>query len=100
MSPYLFKTAVKNVVSKTNTSIFSLVGLTIAFISIFYIFSYVSFELGYDSQHENADRIYRISGEIVASEASSIFADKRYLLKLTVFTLIKPLNKSMDELNP
>jgi putative ABC transport system permease protein len=68
VSPYLFKTAVKNVVSKTNTSIFSLVGLTIAFISILYIFSYVSFELGYDSQHENADRIYRISGEIVASE--------------------------------
>ena len=68
MSPYLFNTAVKNVVSKTNTSIFSLVGLTIAFISIFYIFSYVSFELGYDSQHKKADRIYRISGEIVASE--------------------------------
>lgn len=68
MSTYLFNTAVKNVVSKTNTSIFSLVGLTIAFISIFYIFSYVSFELGYDSQHKKADRIYRISGEIVASE--------------------------------
>lgn len=68
MSPYLFNIAVKNVVSKTNTSIFSLLGLTIAILSIFYIFSYVSFELDYDSQHKKADRIYRISGEIVASE--------------------------------
>ncbi len=64
----LFKTAIKNVLSKTNTSLLSMLGLTIAFISIFYIFSYVSFELGYDSQHEKSDRIYRISGDIVAAE--------------------------------
>jgi putative ABC transport system permease protein len=45
-----------------------MVGFTIAFISVFYIYSYVSFELGYDSQHKKAERIYRISGDIVAAE--------------------------------
>lgn len=68
MTSHLFKIAIKNVLSKTNTSILSMLGLTIAFISIFYIYSYVSFELGYDSQNEKAARIYRISGDIIASE--------------------------------
>jgi putative ABC transport system permease protein len=45
-----------------------MVGFTIAFISVFYIYSYVSFELGYDSGHKKAERIYRISGDIVAVE--------------------------------
>lgn len=68
MTSRLFKIAIKNVFSKTNTSLLSMLGLTIAFISIFYIYSYVSFELGYDSQHEKADKIYRISGDIIAAE--------------------------------
>ena len=68
MIAHLFKAAIKNLLSKSNTSLLSMIGLTIAFISIFYIYSYVSFELGYDSQYKNADRIYRISGDIVATE--------------------------------
>ncbi len=68
MISHLIKTALKNVSSKTNTSLLSMVGFSIAFISIFYIYSYVSFELGYDSKYEKTDRIYRISGEIVAAE--------------------------------
>ncbi len=68
MISHLFKIAIKSVFSKTNTSMLNLLGLTIAFISILYIYSYVSFELGYDSQYNKADRIYRISGDIIASE--------------------------------
>ena len=74
MTSHLYKTAIKNVFSKTNTSILSMLGVTFAFISILYIFSYVSFELGYDSQYEKADRIYRISGDIVATENTIVHA--------------------------
>lgn len=62
------KLAVKNVFDKRNSSWISILGLAIAFASLFYIFSYASFELSYDSQHKNASRIYRISGDIVAAE--------------------------------
>lgn len=60
--------AFKNVFNKRSSSWISILGLAIAFASLFYIYSYVSFELSYDSQHENASRIYRISGDIVAAE--------------------------------
>jgi putative ABC transport system permease protein len=68
MMSHIFKTAIKNVFNKKNSSLLSMLGLTIAFLSIFYIYSYVSFELGYDSIHKNADRIYRVSGDIIATE--------------------------------
>ncbi|MCF8381439.1 MAG: ABC transporter permease [Bacteroidales bacterium] len=74
MRSFLLKTALKNVFSKKNASILSMLGFCIAFLSIFYIYSYVSFELGYDSKPEKADRIYRISGEIVASENTMVHA--------------------------
>lgn len=60
--------AFKNVFDKRSSSWISILGLAIAFASLFYIYTYVSFELSYDSQHENASRIYRISGDIVAAE--------------------------------
>ena len=68
MALQIFRTAIKNVFNRSNSSAISLLGLTIAFVSIFYIYSYVSYELSYDTKYKNADRIYRISGEIVASE--------------------------------
>lgn len=68
MISHIFKTAIKNVFNKKTSSLLSLLGLTIAFLSIFYIYSYVSFELGYDSIHEKANRIYRVSGDIITTE--------------------------------
>ena len=68
MISQILRTAIKNVFSKTNSSILSVLGLTIAVLSIFYIYSYVSFELGYDSHHKKADRIYRISGDLIGAE--------------------------------
>lgn len=68
MISHLIKTAIKNVFNKRSTSWLSLAGLVIAFLSIFYIYSYVSFELGYDSTPKNGERIYRVSGDIIATE--------------------------------
>ncbi len=68
MITQILKIAIKNVFNKRNSSLLSMLGLTIAFLSIFYIYSYVSYELGYDSTHKKADRIYRVSGDIIATE--------------------------------
>lgn len=62
------KIAFKNLLNRKNPSLLSILGLAIAFTSLFYIYSYVSFELNYDSFHKNTKRIYRISGDIVAVE--------------------------------
>ncbi len=60
--------ALKNVLRKDHESILSLIGLAISFASICFIFLYVSFQLGYDAHNKNSDRIYRISGDIIATE--------------------------------
>ncbi|MCL3781002.1 ABC transporter permease [Prolixibacteraceae bacterium JC049] len=58
----------KNTQNHSKSFWVSLVGLTVAMLSVFYIYSYVSFEMGYDSYHENADRIYRVNGDLIAVE--------------------------------
>lgn len=68
MNLITIKTALKNLLDRRNSSLISVAGLTIAFIAIFYIYSHVAFELGYDSHHENASRVFRISGEIVTGD--------------------------------
>jgi putative ABC transport system permease protein len=65
MNLITIKIALKNFFCRKSISFFSLAGLTIAFTTLFYIYSYISFELGYDSHHEKSGRIYRISGEII-----------------------------------
>jgi len=50
----ILRTAIKSVFNLANSTVLSMVGLTIAVLSIFYIYSYVSFELGYDSYHLKA----------------------------------------------
>ncbi len=62
------KLAINNLLKKTNNTAISIVGLAIAFAAVFHIFSVVEFENGYDGQHKNADRIFRISGDIIATE--------------------------------
>ncbi|MFP4556606.1 MAG: ABC transporter permease [Bacteroidales bacterium] len=58
------KTALKDLLSCRSSSLISVAGLSIAFATVFFIYSRVTFELGYDTCHEKANRIYRISGEI------------------------------------
>ncbi len=74
MNFIILKLAIKKLFGKNNASLISILGLAIALVSIFYIYSYVDFELSYDSQHKNANRIYRISGDIVAAENTATHA--------------------------
>ena len=63
-----FKLAINNLLKRKNNTAISLIGLAIAFVAIFHIYSTLIFENGYDAQHKKADRIYRISGDLIASE--------------------------------
>ncbi|MCG6187071.1 ABC transporter permease [Maribellus maritimus] len=74
MNLIILKLAIKNLFGRDQTSLLSILGLTIALVSTFYIYSYVSFELSYDSQHKKAKRIYRISGDIIAAENTATHA--------------------------
>ncbi len=67
MKKLYLRIALSNLLRRNNALI-SIIGLAIAFAAIFHIFSIVSFENGYDSQNKKAERIYRISGDIVAAE--------------------------------
>jgi putative ABC transport system permease protein len=68
MNNLFFKLAINNLWKRKNNSVISLVGLAVAFTAIFHVYSIVDFERGYESRHEKASRIYRISGDIVAAE--------------------------------
>ncbi len=61
------RAALKDLFNWESSSLISVAGLAIAFTTVFFIYSRVSFESGYDSHHEKADRIYRISGEILTA---------------------------------
>ncbi|MDX8338875.1 ABC transporter permease [Draconibacterium sp. IB214405] len=74
MNKIILKLALKNLFGKDRTSLLSILGLAIALVSTFYIYSYVSFELSYDNQHKKAKRIYRISADIVAAENTATHA--------------------------
>ncbi|RKD92077.1 ABC transporter permease [Mangrovibacterium diazotrophicum] len=68
MKKIYIKLAIHNLLKRKNNIAISLIGLAIAFAAIFHIYSTLSFEMGYDSHNQKADRIYRISGDIVAAE--------------------------------
>ena len=68
MNKLYLKLAINNLLKRKNNTAISLVGLAIAFVAIFFIYSTLTFEWGYDSQHKNATRIYRISGDLIATE--------------------------------
>ncbi len=96
------KSALKNLFGKGNTSVINILGLAIAFVSVFYIYSYISFELSYDAYHKNTGRIYRISGDILAVENTATHAVlgplmgpglKDYFPAVESFTRLIPIHK-------
>lgn len=102
MNQIILKLAIKNLFGKDKTSMLSILGLAIAFVSTFYIYSYVSFELSYDSQHKKAKRIYRISGDIIAAENTATHAIigplmspelKNYFPAVETFTRLVPIRQ-------
>lgn len=74
MNTLALKQAIRNLTNRKNNSLVSIAGLAIAFTAVFHIYSFVHFETGYDAQYKNADRIYRISGDIVGAENTSTHA--------------------------
>jgi putative ABC transport system permease protein len=59
-----FKTAVRNLFRQKGYSLINITGLAIGMACCLLIIMFVNDELSYDSYHKNADRIYRIAGDI------------------------------------
>ncbi|HPF51580.1 MAG TPA: ABC transporter permease [Draconibacterium sp.] len=102
MNRIILKLAFRNLFGGGRTSLLSILGLSIALVSAFYIYSYVSFELSYDNQHKKAKRIYRISGDIVAAENTATHAIlgplmgpglKDYFPAVEAFTRLVPIRQ-------
>ncbi len=55
-------------------SVLSILGFSIAFASIFFIYSQVSYQNSYDKHLETWDRVYRLSGEINLPDNENIHA--------------------------
>jgi putative ABC transport system permease protein len=59
-----FKIAIRNLWKRKVFSFINILGLSVGLTACFLIFLYVRFELGYDSFHSKADRIYRVVCDI------------------------------------
>ncbi len=60
----LIKTAVRHMLKHIGYSILNIIGLTLGITSALFLIIYVADEVSYDSYHEKADRIYRVSTTI------------------------------------
>jgi len=56
--------AFKFLTRQPSYSVLSILGFTLAFASVFLIYSHVSYQKGYDKHVETWERVYRLSGEI------------------------------------
>lgn len=68
MNNLYLKLAFSKLLKRRSSVGFSLLGLTVAFAAVFHIGSILSFEMGYDTHHKKFERIFRISGDIIAAE--------------------------------
>ncbi len=64
----LIKTAVRHIVKHPGYSLLNVLGLTLGITSALFLLIYVSDEVSYDSFHEKADRIYRVSSKITETD--------------------------------
>ena len=60
----IIKTAIRHILKYFGYSFLNIFGLTLGFTSSLFLIIYVSDEVSYDSYHEKADRIYRVSSTI------------------------------------
>lgn len=58
------RVAFRNLWRHKGFSLLNIIGLTVGMAAFFLVFLYVTFELGYDSFHSKADRIYRIVSDV------------------------------------
>ena len=66
--------AFKYLVRQPAYSVLSILGFSIAFASIFFIYSHVSYQNSFDKHLETWDRVYRLSGEINLPDNENIHA--------------------------
>ena len=59
-----FLTSLRNLKNEPGYAFLNIFGLTLGISSCLIIFLYIQFELNYDTYHDKADRIYRISSDI------------------------------------
>ena len=56
--------AIKYLIKQPSYSILSILGFSLAFASVFFIYAHVSYQTRYDKHVDTWDRVYRLSGEI------------------------------------
>ena len=66
--------ALKYLIRQPAYSVLSILGFTLAFVSLFFIYSHVSYQSGYDKHLSTWDRVYRLSGEINLPDNENIHA--------------------------
>ena len=66
--------AIKYLIRQPAYSILSILGFSLAFASVFLIYSHVSYQNGYDKHLDNWERVYRLSGEINLPDNENIHA--------------------------
>jgi putative ABC transport system permease protein len=66
--------AFKYLVRQPSYSILSILGFSLAFASMFFIYSHVSYQNSYDKHLDTWDRVYRLSGEINLPDNENIHA--------------------------
>jgi putative ABC transport system permease protein len=66
----LIKTAFRHILKHPGYSFLNVLGLTLGITSALFLLIYVSDEVSYDSYHEKADRIYRVSSKITETDDS------------------------------
>ncbi len=64
----LIKTAFRHILKHPGYSFLNVLGLTLGITSALFLLIYVSDEVSYDSYHEKADRIYRVSSKITETD--------------------------------
>jgi putative ABC transport system permease protein len=66
--------AFKYLVRQPAYSVLSILGFSLAFASLFFIYSHVSYQTGYDKYFDTWDRVYRLSGQINLPDNENIHA--------------------------
>ncbi len=77
-------TALRNIYKNKVVSFINIFGLSVGISSCILIFLYVSNELGYDSHHSKADRIYRVTSSLNLSGQTDNITFSSYMLSPTL----------------
>lgn len=68
------KQTIRNLVRRPVYSVVSIIGLGIAFAAVIVIYLNVSYLMGYDSFHENKDRIYCLNARLITRDSENYHA--------------------------